>query len=43
MGSILNADNKINIEIAEKIAKGNKSYYANSKIIKSKLQKKNTK
>jgi hypothetical protein len=32
--SILNADNKINIEIAEKIAKGNKAYYANSKLIK---------
>ena len=43
MGSILNADNKINIEIAEKIAKGNKEYYANSKLIKSKLLKKNTK
>jgi hypothetical protein len=33
----------INIEIAEKIAKGNKAYYANSKLIKSKLLKKNTK
>ena len=33
----------MNIEIAEKIAKGNKIYYANSKIIKSKLLKKNTK
>jgi hypothetical protein len=33
----------VNIEIAEKIAKGNKIYYANSKIIKSKLLKKNTK
>jgi hypothetical protein len=43
LGSILNADNKINIEIAEKIAKGNKAYYANSKLIKSKLLKKNTK
>jgi len=39
----LNADNKMNIEIAEKIAKGNKAYYTNSKIIKSKLLKKNTK
>jgi len=29
VGSILNEDNKINIEIAEKIAKGNKVYYAN--------------
>jgi hypothetical protein len=34
LGSILNADNKMNIEIAEKIAKGNKAYYANSKLIK---------
>jgi hypothetical protein len=25
LGSILNADNKMNIEIAERIAKGNKS------------------
>jgi hypothetical protein len=31
---ILNADNKMNIEIAEKIAKGNKAFYANSKLIK---------
>jgi uncharacterized protein involved in tellurium resistance len=43
LGSILNADNKMNIEIAEKIAKGNKAYYANSKLIKSKLLKKNIK
>jgi len=42
-GSILNADNKMNTEIAERIAKGNKAYYANSKLIKSKLLKKNTK
>jgi len=42
--SILNADNKMNTEIAEKkIAKGNKAYYANTKLIKSKLLKKNTK
>ena len=39
----MNADNKMNIEIVEKIAKGNKAYYANSKLIKSKLLKKNTK
>jgi hypothetical protein len=43
LGSILNADNKMNMEVAEKIAKGNKAYYANSKLIKSKLLKKNTK
>ena len=33
----------MNIEIAERIAKGNKAYYANAKLIKSKLLKKNTK
>jgi len=33
----------MNKEIAEKIAKGNKAYYANSKLIKSKLLRKNTK
>jgi len=43
LGSILNADNKMNTEIAEKIANGNKAYYVNSKLIKSKLLKKNTK
>ena len=43
LGSIFNADNKMNIKIAEKIAKGNKAHYANSKLIKSKLLKKNTK
>jgi hypothetical protein len=41
--SILNADNKMNIEIAEKIPESNKAYYANSKLIKLKLIKKNTK
>jgi hypothetical protein len=43
LGYILNADNKMNIDIAERTAKGNKGYYANSKLIKSKLLKKNTK
>jgi hypothetical protein len=43
LGSILNADNKMNIEIAERIVKGNKAYYANSKLIKSKFLKRNTK
>jgi hypothetical protein len=33
----------MNIEIAEKISKSNKAYYANTKLIKSKLLKKNTK
>jgi hypothetical protein len=41
LGSILNADNKMNIEIAERIAKGNKAYYANAKLKKSKFLKKN--
>jgi hypothetical protein len=31
------------IEIAERLAKGNKAYYANSKLIKPKLLKKNPK
>jgi hypothetical protein len=30
------ADNKMNIEIAERIAKGKKAYYANAKLIISK-------
>jgi len=42
LGSILNADNKMNIEIAERTAKGNRAYYANAKLIKSKLKKKKT-
>jgi adenine-specific DNA methylase len=33
----------MNIEIAERIAKGNKAYYANAKLIKSKFLKRNTK
>ena len=33
----------MNIEIAERMVKGNKSYYANAKLIKSKLLKRNTK
>jgi hypothetical protein len=41
--SVLNADNKINVGIAERIAKGNKAYYANAKLIKLKFLKKNTK
>jgi hypothetical protein len=40
--SILNADNKINIKIAERIAKGSKAYYANAKLIISKFLKENT-
>jgi hypothetical protein len=34
LSSILNADNKMNVETAESIANGNKAYYANSKLIK---------
>jgi len=43
LDSILNADNKINKEIAERIAKGNKAYYTNAKLTKSKFLKNNTK
>ena len=39
LGSILNADNKMNTEIAERIIKGNKAHYANAKLIKSKFLK----
>jgi hypothetical protein len=34
LGFILNADNKMNIEIAERMAKGNNAYYAQAKLIK---------
>jgi len=43
LGSILNADSDMNIEIAERIRKGNRAYYAKAKLIKSKSLKKNTK
>jgi len=43
LGSILNADKGINIEIAEKVRKGDKAYYVNTKLIKSKFLKKNFK
>jgi hypothetical protein len=43
LGSILNADNKMNIGIAERIVKGNKAYYPNAKLIKSKFLKRNIK
>jgi hypothetical protein len=39
----LNAGNKINIFVAEIIAKVNKEYYANTKLLKLKFLKKNTK
>jgi hypothetical protein len=41
--SILNADITMNIEIAERTVKGNKAYYANAKLMKSKFLKRNTK
>jgi hypothetical protein len=34
LGSILNADNKMNTEIAERMAKCNNAYYAQAKLIK---------
>jgi hypothetical protein len=43
LGSILNADNKVNTETAERIAKGNKAYCATAKLIKSKFPKKKPK
>jgi hypothetical protein len=43
LGSILNADNKMNTEIAERRVKGNKACYANAKLIKSKFLNRNTK
>jgi len=42
LGSILNEDNKMNTEIAERITEVNKAYYANAKLIKSKSLTKNT-
>jgi hypothetical protein len=43
MRTILNEDYKMNIEIAERIAKGNKAYFANAKLVKSKFLKRSTK
>ena len=43
LGSILNANNKMTIEIAERIAKGSKAYYANAKLTTLKFLKENTK
>jgi len=42
LGSAFNADNKMNMEIAERISKGNKAHYANAKLIKSKFLTINT-
>jgi hypothetical protein len=43
LGTILNADDKMNTEIAERILKGNKAYCANAELIKSKFLKRSTK
>jgi hypothetical protein len=43
LGSILNEDNQIQLEIAERIRKENRAYYANAKLLKSKLLKRSTK
>jgi hypothetical protein len=43
LGSVLNADNEMNIEIAKRIIKVNKAYFANAKLITSKFLKRNTK
>jgi hypothetical protein len=43
LGTILNADNKMNIQIAERIVKGNKANCVNAKLIKSKFLKRSTK
>ena len=37
LGSIINNDNSIEEEIKERIALGNKAYFANQKLLKSKL------
>jgi len=39
MYGYMDADSKMNIEIAERIAKGNKAYCASAKLIKSKFLK----
>jgi ATP-dependent Lon protease len=39
LGSILNANNEMNVEINERIAKGNKAYYLNEKLIKIEISK----
>jgi hypothetical protein len=41
--TFLNADDKMNIQIAERVVKGNKVYCANTRLIKSKFLKRSTK
>jgi sorting nexin-29 len=43
LGSILNENDQMQFEIAERIRKGNRAYYANVKLLKSKLLKRSTK
>jgi hypothetical protein len=43
LGAILNENNQMQFEIAETIRKGNGAYYANAKLLKSKLLKRSTK
>jgi hypothetical protein len=43
LGSILNENNQMRFKIAERIWKGNAAYYANAKLLKSKLLKRSTK
>jgi hypothetical protein len=43
LGPILNKNNQMQSEIAERIRKGNRAYYANAKLLKSKLLKRSTK
>jgi hypothetical protein len=43
LGAILNENNQMQFEIAERIRKGNRSYYANATLLKSKLLKRSTK
>jgi hypothetical protein len=43
LGAILNENNQMQFEIAERIRKGNRAYYANAKLLKSKLLKESTK
>jgi hypothetical protein len=43
LGSLVNESNLIQPEISERICKGNRAYYANAKLLSSKLLKRSTK